>query len=115
MKKTSIFPWHVLLFAAFPVISLLANNTGQVNYAVAYRPLVLSVVFSSILCVVARWLLHDWQKAGALVTVFNLLFFSYGHVYSYFEDAQVAGILIGRHRVLGAIWLIVLILSFLWI
>jgi hypothetical protein len=115
LQRSSIFPWHVLLFAAFPVISLLAHNTGQVNYAVAYRPLIVSVVVSTILLVIAKWLLRDWQKAGALVTILNLLFFSYGHVYSYFEDTQVAGILIGRHRVLGALWLGVLILSFFWI
>lgn len=115
MKKVSIFPWHVLLFAAFPVVSLLAYNTGQVNYAVAYRPLILSLVISVILLVIVKWLVHDWQKAGALVTVFNILFFSYGHVYSYFEDARIAGLLVGRHRVLGALWLLVLILAFLWI
>jgi hypothetical protein len=115
LKKLFVFPWHVLLFAAFPVISLLANNTGQVNYAVAYRPLLLSVVVSAILLLAAKWVLHDWQKAGALVTVLNILFFSYGHVFSAFEDAQVAGILVGRHRVLGTLWLILLVLFFLWI
>lgn len=50
-----------------------------------------------------------------LITVLNALFFSYGHVYSYLEDAAIAGILIGRHRVLGALWLGLLIFSFLWI
>lgn len=115
MKKSSAFPWHVFLFAVFPVVSLLAYNTGQVNYAVAYRSLVLSLAASMILLLIAKWLLHNWQKAGALVTALNILFFSYGHVYYYFEDAQVAGILIGRHRVLGTIWLILLVLAFLWI
>jgi hypothetical protein len=115
LQKSSAFPWHVLLFAAFPVVSLLANNVGQVDYAVAYRSLVLSLVISAILLLAARWFLRDWQKAGVLITVLNALFFSYGHVYSYLEDAKIAGILIGRHRVLGALWLGLLIFSFLWI
>lgn len=97
------------------MLSLLANNTGQVDYAVAYRPLVLSLVVSALLLLAAKWLSRDWQKAGALVTVVNALFFSYGHAYTYFEDAQIAGILVGRHRVLGALWLGLLILSFWWI
>ena len=115
LQKTSKYPWHVLLFALFPILSLLANNTGQVDYTVANRLIVLSVVISSIMLLMAKWFLRDWQKAGVLVTVLNVLFFSYGHVYSYIEDAKIAGVLIGRHRVLSVFWLGLLVLSFRWI
>ena len=115
LQKPTVNPWHVFLFAVFPVLSLLANNTGQVDYSVAVRPLLLSLVISALLLFAARWLQRDWQKAGALVTVLNILFFSYGHAYAYFEDAQIAGLLVGRHRVLGVLWLGALILSVLWI
>jgi len=115
LQKPSVYPWHVLFFALFPVIGLLANNTGQVNYAVAYRPLALTIIISALLLLIAKWLLHDWQKAGLLVTLLSALFFSYGHVYSYFEDAEVAGLLVGRHRVLVVLWLGLLVLAALWI
>lgn len=73
------------------MVSLLANNVGQVDYSVAYRSFALSLVVSAALLLVVKWLLRDWQKAGVFVTVMNILFFSYGHVYSYVEDAKMAG------------------------
>ena len=115
MRKISEYPWHIFLFAIFPILSLLANNTDQVDYAVAYRSLALSIAISAIMLLIAKRLLGDWQKAGALVTVVNILFFSYGHVYAYLKNAEIAGVLIGRHRVLAVPWLAFLVLSFLWI
>jgi hypothetical protein len=104
-----------VLFAIFPILSLLANNVGQVNYAVSFRSLVLSLVVSMIVLLIAKWLLRDWQKAGLLVTVLAVLFFSYGHVHSYFEKVDVAGVVLGRHRVLAILWAAILVLSSFWI
>ena len=115
LQKISEYPWHVLLFALFPILSLLANNTEQVNYSVSYRSLELSLVVSSVMWLMAKWFLRDWQKAGVLVTVVNILFFSYGHAYSYLEDMEIAGVLVGRHRVLAVLWLGLLVLAFLWV
>jgi hypothetical protein len=115
LRTPNKYPWHVILFAAFPILSLLASNTGQVMFSAAWRSLALSIAISAVLLILARWLLGDWQKAGALVTAANILFFSYGHTYTYFEDVQIAGVLIGRHRVLAMIWLGMLVLFLLWI
>lgn len=115
MQRLSTSPWHAVLFAIFPILSLLANNVGQVNYAVSYRSLVLSLVISVIMLLIAKWFLHDWQRAGLLVTVLNILFFSYGHVHSYLEKVEVAGVALGRHRVLAILWVGMLALSLLWI
>jgi hypothetical protein len=115
LRKISEYPWHVFLFAIFPILSLLANNTGQVDYAATYRSLVVIVVISAMMLLIAKWFLTDWQKAGVLVTIVNILFFSYGHVYVYLENAELAGVLIGRHRVLVALWLGLLVISFLWV
>jgi hypothetical protein len=115
LRKLSELPWHVFLFAIFPALSLLANNTGQIDYSDSYRSFVLLVVISAIMLLIAHWFLRNWQKAGALVTIMNLLFFSYGHVYTYMEDTAIGGMLIGRHRVLGVLWLALLVVLFVWI
>lgn len=115
MRRLSTYPWHAVLFAIFPILSLLANNVGQVHYAVVYRSLVLSLVISLMLVLAAKWLLGDWQKAGLLVTVLNILFFSYGHVHSFLEKVEIAGVALGRHRVLAILWAVILVLAFLWI
>ena len=43
-------------------------------------------------------------------SLFIILIFSYGHIYTILENVEIAGILIGRHRYLMAIWLILTIL-----
>ena len=114
MRKLSELPWHVFLFAIFPVLSLLANNTGQVDNADSLRAFAFTVTISVILLLIAQRFLSHWQKAGALVTLLNILFFSYGHAYTYVEDAAVGGMLIGRHRVLAVLWLVLLVVGFWW-
>ncbi len=111
----SEYPWHAFLFAVFPILSLLAHNTGQVAYSAAVRSLVVSLATSGGLFLLAKWLLRNWQRAGVLVTAANLLFFSYGHVYTILKDQEAALALIGRHRYLGVVWLGLLIFSIWWI
>jgi hypothetical protein len=115
LKNISAYPWHVLLFASYPILSLLANNITQVDHVVVYRSLVLSLVISLLLLMLAKWLLRDWQKAGLLVTAVNILFFSYGHVYSFLQQMEIAGVAIGRHRVLAVLWVGLLVLLLVWI
>ncbi len=115
MQKLSDYPWHILLFAVFPILSLLAHNTGQVEYAAANRSLVLSIIFSALMWLVATWILKDWKKAGVLVTGINILFFSYGHIFTYLKGTEIAGVLVGRHQVFAALWLGLFFGLFLWI
>jgi hypothetical protein len=115
LQKLSVYPWHVLLFAIFPILSLLAYNTGQVEYAAANRSLVFSIIFSVMMWLAANWILKDWKKAGVLVTGINILFFSYGHIFTYLKGTEIAGVLVGRHQVLAAVWLGIFVGLFLWI
>lgn len=114
-SKFAEFPWHVFLFVTFPILSLLANNTGQVAYSAAYRSLAVGLAASGAMLLAAKWFLRDWQKAGVLVTALNFLFFSYGHVYTLLKDQESALALVGRHRVLGAIWLGLFIFCIWWV
>jgi hypothetical protein len=61
------------------------------------------------------WLwLRDWAHAGIVTSIFLLLFFSYGHTYFYLETINISGFVIGRHRFLVFIWLILLVLGVWW-
>jgi hypothetical protein len=51
-----------------------------------------------------RALVRNWARAAVLTCGVLLLFFTYGHVYSLAKDWTVAGLLIGRHRVLLPLW-----------
>jgi hypothetical protein len=74
------FSLHPFLFAAYPVLALLATNLGEVWPAVAVRPLVLSLAGCAVLYLVG-WLVHRHAARAALVaSLALLLFFSYGHL-----------------------------------
>ncbi|MBI2055598.1 MAG: hypothetical protein HYT42_01765 [Candidatus Sungbacteria bacterium] len=75
-------------------------------WAVAYVDVLIPLVAAVILAVVLRWLtslvVSDWQKAGITASVFLLLFFSYGHLYTWLNEADIviAGLKLGHHRYL---------------
>ena len=108
------FPWHVILFSSYPPLSLWAYNLGQVGLTAMYRAILICFLMGILLLGLAWLWLHDWARAGIAVTIFLLLFFSYGHLYSYLENISVAGVLIGRHRFLGSIWLVLALIGIWW-
>ncbi|MDQ3004224.1 MAG: LTA synthase family protein [Chloroflexota bacterium] len=73
--------WYPILFGAYPVLSLLAFNAGQVKVEAGWRPLVVCVVIAAFLFFLLKFILRDWQRAAFLSTLWMMLFFSYGHVH----------------------------------
>src|SRR6185503_2464779 len=43
------FPWYPLLFAAYPVLALLAFNAGQIKVEAGWRPLLVCVGVAALL------------------------------------------------------------------
>src|SRR6266545_5262432 len=74
-------PWYFIVFSAYPVLALLAFNSGQVKIESGWRPLVLSILFAGLLFLLLRWILRDIYRAAFLSTLWMALFFSYGHIY----------------------------------
>lgn len=119
MKKAvqilKAIPPHVLLFALYPVLALLAHNMDQVEASVALLPLAASVGGALVLLVLLRLILRDWQRAALATTLLVILFFVYGHVYSYLKAVTFSGIHPFRHRTLAPAWLVVGGLGIWWI
>lgn len=103
--KFSEYPWHVILIALYPPLALLAHNIGEVSPDVAYRSMWVSVVVALLVFVVLSQLLRDLQKAGIVVALLTILFFSYGHIYAYLRTVEIGGASLGRHRYLTPAWL----------
>ncbi|HNW94577.1 MAG TPA: hypothetical protein PKW57_02370 [Anaerolineaceae bacterium] len=98
------FPFYPLLFAAFPVLSLLGHNIQEVNLRAGLRPLLM--ILGGAVCVWLALLLatRSIQKAGLVSAWLFLLFYTYGRAYS---AAQAAGSLFqvfGHHRILLPLW-----------
>ena len=114
MKKRN-FPFYPLIFTAFPTMALIANNTFQIRFTVIFRPLIASSLLGSFLFVLAYFIYRkDKHKAALMTGVMVLLFFSYGHLYTFMKSVSFLNVL-GRHRYLisfyGLIWFGILLIT----
>ncbi|TKJ31121.1 MAG: hypothetical protein CEE40_02370 [Chloroflexi bacterium B3_Chlor] len=76
MKKSLVL--HPFLFAAFPVLFVFAHNMDQIRASMVPGPIVFTT-FAAFLCwSLLSLVLRDGKRAGLIVSLFFLLFFSYG-------------------------------------
>jgi hypothetical protein len=113
-KKFRDFPWYAILFALYPILTLLAHNIGQVEFSVAYRALLTSALVSVLSLLILYLVLRDWKKAGILTVLWLMAFFFYGHVFGYIKGLEINGRILGRHTYFMAVWL-VLFLGLAWL
>ena len=107
-------PLHPFLFAAYPVLVLLAFNSAEVELSDGFRPLVLSLLLGGLLTLILRWPLQDWKRAALLAAIILILFYSYGHIYIALKGVNIEGFYLFRHRTLLPLWLGLGILSIWW-
>jgi hypothetical protein len=104
------FPGHPFLFGVYPILALYALNIDQVQAAVIWRSLLVSLLAVSILQLILWGLIKDFHRAALLNTLSLILFFSYGHVYSLLKPVAL-----GRHRFLLPLWLLIFLILAWWI
>jgi Sulfatase len=95
---------HPLLFAAFPVLYLFSQNRALADLSDGVRPLLTVVAIVGALFLVATLILRNAMRAGLVVSVLVVLFFSYGYVLQTLEGVRIAGLTIGRHGFLLPVW-----------
>ncbi len=101
----------IVFLSVFPSLTLFANNLREVTLDSLWRPLVGSILFGILIFGLALILFRDWPKAGLITGVFEILFFSYGHIYQLIKGFEIFGLVIGRHRFLMPVFLLILILA----
>jgi hypothetical protein len=112
LERVPIFPF---LFGLYPVLALLAHNVDEIELVFAFRPLILTLILVSFLVWVSRQIFKDKYRAAALVSIFVLLFFSYGHLYFTLRDSLTVEINLARIRYLVPFYSLVFILALVWI
>ncbi len=96
-KRTLLFPF---LFAIFPILTLLGSNIRYISVWMPWRSFAVSIAISAILFISIHAITKSWTKAALIVSLLNLIFYSYGYLYQVVEDFQIFGWIIGRHRYL---------------
>ena len=93
-------PWHPILVAAFPVLLLWSQNTGEVTRADALPVLGVVVGAAALLWLLAAAAYRDLGRAALLTSVLAILLLSYGRVWG--TTAPVLGV---------AVWTVVAALT----
>jgi len=98
---------HPILFGAFPVLYLFAQNVHEgLGWSDVLAPLLVCVAAATIVMAVCWLALRDARRAGLITSAFVVLFFSYGHVYQALGGRRVAGFVVGRQALLLPLWAI---------
>ena len=95
-------------------MGLISVNISQMKFLDGIRSLLVGIVFSLVTLFIFRWLVKDQIKSPLMCAWFFIIFYSYGHVYDAIEGQDILNFVLGRHRVLSPIW-IVLMVGGLWL
>ena len=79
---------HTFLFAIYPSLALYCRNVTEVSSNRMLVPVAVTLSFTILALLLARLLLRSYYKAGIIVSVFILLFFSFGPVWSVVEGLK---------------------------
>ena len=91
MKKLSCFPFHSIISAIFPVISLMAINSGQISLVYIARPLIISLVISVTLIILVNSIIRNWIKTGLILTPIIIANSIFGILFEYIQDKSIFG------------------------
>ncbi len=106
-KQIRTLPLHPFLVGAYAVLALLAHNITEVSPKTALPALVAVLAASGLSLVFFFLILRDWQRAAVVSTILIVLFFSYGHVYKAVKSYAIGSLILGRHRYLLVVWLVI--------
>ncbi len=94
---------HPFLFALFPVLFLYGHNLHQVPLNRIVFPLIVILILMVCLWAALALAVKSLSLSAALTSLFLLLFFVYGHLFS-----LAAGLPLGQHVFLLPVWFIAL-------
>ncbi len=77
---------HPFLFARSPLLFLLARNVGLFQVSVGFAPIAATTLLALLCWALLSLLLRDGQRAGLVVSLFFLLFFSYESFFDGIRD-----------------------------
>jgi len=106
MKKALVF--HPILFVIFPVLFLFARNMDLFHVGTILGPIVATACLALLAWVALSLVLKDTSKAGLIVSLFLLLFFSYDIFLGAIEDF-VRGLGVSRAWTREYLWLCLLL------
>ena len=110
LNRLLLFPFLLGLY--FP-LSIISQNLREIDLRTIPRSLLAVTMVVLVLLLLLCLVLKSWHKSALLTTLLVFGFFLYGLAYSLFKQPTVLGGLLGRHRVLLPLFLL-LMAFFTW-
>ena len=111
IKFLLLYPFFLVLY---PLLALLEFNLSEVAIQVVWRPMFYVLASAVIVMILFFLLLRDWHRAAVITSILVLLFFTYGHLYTYLKTVEISGFALGRHRQLLPLWIGLALLGGWW-
>lgn len=81
VKKFFSFPFHPLLFAAFPVLFLYSYNIEETTLPIIFKPLAFILAGAAVFLFFANLVFRSWKKSAIFTSLVVLITFFHGHVH----------------------------------
>ena len=107
MHKRKWRVYYPILLGTYAAAWLVSVNISQMVLSAGIRTILVTVLFSLGVYALFSWRIKDEHKAALLCAWFMLFFFAYGHVYGVVEGMTISGMVVGRHRFLFPVWLVI--------
>ncbi len=113
-KKFNL-PIHLILFALYPILFFVSYNKGQlflINRD-TFNLILITLFISILLWLLLSIILKEVVKSAIVVSLFLILFFSYGHAHSTIGDFnyEILSFDIGKDKVLFSMWAFILFIG----
>ncbi|GAG95260.1 unnamed protein product [marine sediment metagenome] len=95
MKKPFVI--HPFLFAIYFILFLFTYNINELSFSQIIFPLAIVLGFTFLFMWLSKFIFKDNIKGGIIVSLFLVMFFSYGHIYAIVVGTRLGNIIIGRH------------------
>jgi len=108
------FPFHTFLLAIYFPAALLASNLSEIKLITLPRLMLAMVLVAAAVLLLVNLLVRDIRKAGLIASLLVIIFSIYGLVYEFLKSPTVLNGMLGRHRLLAGI-LVILIGMVSWL
>jgi len=115
LNLKGLHQYHPYLTALFPILALYTHNIREVEFSLIVRSLIITFLATTTLLVVYRLLFRDFGESALACTFSLILFFSYGQIYAMLKEVSIFDVLIGRHRILTPLWLVLFVFGMVYI
>jgi hypothetical protein len=114
IRKIVYFSFHPLFFGLYPALFFLSQNYTEIDILDSVRTFIVVLISVCLLFLVLIASIRNKDRAAIVCSICICLFFSYGHIYGLTKSVDIFGFVLGRHRYLIVIYLVVFILGMRW-